>query len=115
MSPALTIQRQRGRSAVDVRDEIEHLTHADDFDGAGAGMAANAVRTVGSRMAAIFSEDVAAGRISAWRATGGGPVGNDNAPLAPSYAVSSFNSAPDWRAGFVPNKPVARTSNRPCR
>jgi type IV secretion system protein TrbL len=63
---------------------------------AGAGMAANAVRTVGSRMAAIFSEDVAAGRISAWRATGGGPVGNDNAPLAPSYAVTSLNVAPDW-------------------
>jgi type IV secretion system protein TrbL len=90
---------------------------------AGAGMAANAVRMVGSRMAAIFSEDVAAGRIAAWRATGGGPVGNDNAPLAPSYAVSSFNAAPDWarrlraeqtrRAHFQSTVQVIREGDRP--
>jgi type IV secretion system protein TrbL len=63
---------------------------------AGVGVATNAVRTAGSRIATAFSDDVAAGRIAAWRATGGGPVGNDNAPPAPSNTALRLNSAPDW-------------------
>jgi type IV secretion system protein TrbL len=63
---------------------------------AGMGVAGDAVRTFGSRVATGFSDDVAAGRSAAWRATGGGPVGSDDVPVAPSNKASGRDSAPDW-------------------
>ncbi|MEA2755855.1 MAG: type secretion system protein TrbL [Aliidongia sp.] len=62
---------------------------------AGAGAAGNAARSVGNRIAGAVSQDVAAGRTTAWRATGGG---NAAAPVASSSPVTARggDSAPDW-------------------
>lgn len=61
---------------------------------AGMGAAANAARTVGSRIADALNEDVAAGRSAAWRATGGRPIGGSDENAAPTSAAR--DSAPDW-------------------
>jgi type IV secretion system protein TrbL len=63
---------------------------------AGAGIAANAVRSVSSRIGGAFGEDVAAGRSAAWHATGGGPVGNNDAAAASPNTASGRDMAPDW-------------------
>ena len=63
---------------------------------AGMGAVGNAAQSVGSRMATAFSEDVAAGRSAAWRATDGGPLGSNEASGAPSNATFGRDTAPDW-------------------
>jgi len=62
---------------------------------AGMGAAANAARSASGRLATAFSEDVAAGRNAAWRATGGGPTAANNS-FAPINAGAVRDTAPDW-------------------
>lgn len=62
---------------------------------AGAGAAAGAVRSVGARIAGAVNEPIAAGRSAAWRATGGGPVG-EGSTSSTSVPAASVDSAPAW-------------------
>ena len=62
---------------------------------AGAGAVTNAARSFGLRIAAAFSEDVAAGRAAAWQATGGGPIAANDS-VAPAGAGALREGTPDW-------------------
>jgi len=63
---------------------------------AGAGAAVGAVHAVGARIADAFSEPAAAGRSTAWRATGGGPIGGNGSATPASTGAVSRDSAPEW-------------------
>ena len=63
---------------------------------AGTGAAANAARAIGGRIAGTFSEDIAAGRNAAWRATGGGSATGDDAAAAPFGTADRPGTAPQW-------------------
>lgn len=64
---------------------------------AAVGAATNAARGATGRVADSFSRQAAAGRMAAWRATGGGPIaGAASGATAGSSAATSTDSAPEW-------------------
>jgi type IV secretion system protein TrbL len=63
---------------------------------AGVGATAQRARSVASRTASSLSQSAAAGRESAWRATGGGPGSDASASGASASALAATDSTPQW-------------------